>query len=81
MGKCELHKEKRDVFERGKQEVNEGGTKSYGQIEAGKMQRQQTRPGAVWVIQDAESEKPLGFFRVGDRTARALIPNNAKQNQ
>ncbi len=58
-----------------------GGTKSYGQIEAGKMQRQQTRPGAVWVIQDAESEKPLGFFRVGDRTARALIPNNAKQNQ
>ncbi len=44
----------------------------YGDIEPGIRKRQQTRPGAVWLITD-ESDKPLGFFIVGDRTAQAVI--------
>lgn len=51
-----------------------GQPKSYGQIAAGKQQRQQTRPGAVWMIGEAEGQQPLGFFEVGDRKARAVIP-------
>jgi arylsulfatase A-like enzyme len=47
--------------------------KFYADISPGKQQRQQTRPGAVWMIADAD-EKPLGYFRVGDRTAKAVIP-------
>ncbi len=45
----------------------------YGGIEPGKRKRQQTRPGAVWMIQDADG-KPLGHFPVGDRKSRAVIP-------
>jgi arylsulfatase A-like enzyme len=50
-----------------------GQPKSYTDILPGKHVRQQTRPGAVWRIADA-SAKPLGHFRVGDRTSRAIIP-------
>ena len=50
-----------------------GEKKSYGTIPAGKRQRQQTRPGAVWAITNAGGTA-LGFFRVGDRSARAEIP-------
>ena len=53
-----------------------GTPKLYAEIEAGRRKRQQTRPGAVWMITD-EKEKPLGHFIVGDRTARAVIPANA----
>jgi arylsulfatase A-like enzyme len=52
----------------------EGQPKSYGLIAAGKVKRQQTRPGAVWVIATPGEEKPLGHFVVGDRAARAVVP-------
>ncbi len=51
-----------------------GKPKLYGEIESGQRQRQQTRPGAVWLITD-ESDQSLGHFVVGDRTAQAIIPS------
>lgn len=51
----------------------QGKTKSYGQIESGKRKRQQTRPGAVWMIA-SPLNGPIGYFRVDDRTAQAIIP-------
>lgn len=50
-----------------------GRPKLYAEIPPGKSRRQRTRPGAVWRITDAAS-KPLGHFRVGDRTSRAIVP-------
>ncbi len=55
-----------------------GKPKSYGGIEAGKRKRQQTRPGAVWLITDPD-DKPLGHFVVGDRKAQAQIPRRTKE--
>jgi arylsulfatase A-like enzyme len=55
-----------------------GKPKSYGGIDAGKRKRQQTRPGAVWLITDPD-DKPLGHFTVGDRKARAEIPRSIKE--
>ena len=52
----------------------EGQPKSYGLIAAGKVKRQQTRPGAVWMIATPGEEKRLGHFVVGDRAARAVVP-------
>ena len=53
----------------------EGGRKHYATIEPGKTKRQQTRPGAVWQIAEATAAaKPLGFFRVDDRAAKAIVP-------
>ncbi len=54
----------------------EGGRKRYALIAPGKYYRQQTRPGAVWMIAGAESNdsSALGYFTVGDRAARAVIP-------
>ena len=49
-----------------------GEPKPYGAIEAGSRIRQQTRPGAVWLITN-DSDTPLGYFSVGDRTAQAVI--------
>ena len=45
----------------------------YGGIETGKSKRQQTRPGAVWVIKNAGGEL-LGYFKIEDRSARGVIP-------
>ncbi len=50
-----------------------GHPKSYGLIAAGKIRHQQTRPGAVWLIK-TEAGRARGYFSVGDRTARAVIP-------
>ena len=56
-----------------------GRFKPYGQIDAeNNRKRQQTRPGAVWLITDL-SDKPLGYFTVGDRSARAVIPAQSEQ--
>lgn len=55
-----------------------GKPKPYGEIAAGNRKRQQTRPGAVWLITD-ESDQPLGHFVVGDRTAQAVIPKSQKK--
>jgi arylsulfatase A-like enzyme len=52
-----------------------GEPKSYGAIAPQKRRRQNTRPGAVWLVTDA-SNKPLGYFVVGDRGAQCLIPAN-----
>lgn len=53
----------------------QGQPKFYAKIASGKNQRQQTRPGAVWLITDS-SDRPLGHFRVEDRTSKAIIPKN-----
>lgn len=54
--------------------LNESGEpKPYEKIEAGKMLRRMTRPGAVWMIRN-EAGKNLGYFRVDDRSAKAIIP-------
>jgi len=45
----------------------------YGKIEADKRKRQKTKPGAVWLITD-KTGKALGYFTIGDRTARGVIP-------
>lgn len=50
----------------------EGNPKPYGLIGPGERKSQQSRPGAVWMIAD-ETGTPLGWFRVGDRGARAVI--------
>lgn len=50
-----------------------GPPKSYGLIEPGGEKRLQTRLGAVWLIRDTE-QKQLGYFIVGDRTSKAIIP-------
>lgn len=52
----------------------EGKPKLYGGINAGKQLRQKSRPGAVWMITDAQ-DNPIGYFRVGDRSAQAVIPD------
>lgn len=52
----------------------QGGTKSYGRIDPGARKQQQTRPGAVWMVADAESQQSLGYFVVDDRTAKAIVP-------
>jgi len=56
----------------------QGKPKPYGGIAAGSRKRQQTRPGAVWLITD-ESQKALGHFVVGDRTAQAVISPPSKK--
>ncbi len=51
----------------------QGKRKPYGTLEAGWRKPQQTRPGAVWLVTDAD-DQPLGHFVVGDRTALAVVP-------
>jgi arylsulfatase A-like enzyme len=49
------------------------GKKKYGEIKPTKSRKQQTRPGAIWMVTDLQ-EKQLGWWQVGDRTARAVVP-------
>lgn len=51
----------------------EGQPKSRGEIASGWRLPRRTRPGAVWLITDL-NDQPLGYFIVGDRRARAIIP-------
>ena len=53
----------------------QGEPKPYGSIAPRKHQRQRTRPGAVWYIADSQ-DKPLGYFVIGDRSARGVIPKD-----
>lgn len=48
--------------------------KSYGLIQPGQTKTQSTPPGAVWMVKEADGDKQLGYFRIGDRTAQAVIP-------
>ena len=57
-----------------------GKPKSYGQIASGGRKRQQTRPGAVWMLADQDDD-PLGYFAVGDRSSRAVIPQSSQQEE
>lgn len=50
-----------------------GKPKSYGAISTNEPKRQNTRPGAIWMVADTDG-KPLGYFIVGDRGARAVVP-------
>ncbi|MEM8671432.1 MAG: sulfatase-like hydrolase/transferase [Planctomycetota bacterium] len=52
-----------------------GEPRPYGTLETGWSKPYQTRPGAVWMIANAD-DTPLGYFKVGDRTAHAIIPKN-----
>ena len=52
----------------------DGMPKSYGFIEPTKTKRQQTRPGAVWLVRSQDGRE-LGHFVVGDRASRADIPD------
>ena len=69
-------------FNRSRQKVEllwmdrEGKPKPYALIEPGGVKIQRTRPGAVWMIAEAEPDKedPLGYFSVGDRRSRAVVP-------
>ncbi|NRB28457.1 MAG: hypothetical protein HRU37_12350, partial [Roseibacillus sp.] len=53
-----------------------GGSKLYATIAPGGQFRQQTRPGAVWMIAGAggKTGRNRGYFEVGDRAARAVVP-------
>jgi hypothetical protein len=53
----------------------DGHAKSYGVIAPARTQRQQTRPGAVWEIRSQDGKR-LGHFIIGDRTAKAIIPDD-----
>lgn len=52
----------------------EGVAKSYGAIAPSAVSRQRTHPGTVWEIRIGNGTR-LGWFAVGDRTAKAVIPN------
>ena len=54
-----------------------GKPNSYGMLSTNTPKRQNTRPGAVWMIADAEGRQ-LGFFKVGDRGGRAIVPADSK---
>ncbi|MFK8112526.1 MAG: sulfatase-like hydrolase/transferase [Rubripirellula sp.] len=53
----------------------QGNRKPFGTLEAGWRKPIKTRPGAAWLITDADG-KPLGHFVVGDRMAHAIVPAN-----
>lgn len=51
----------------------QGQPQPYGEIAPGHRKRQQTRPGAVWLVTDARNHL-LGYFRIDDRSALAIVP-------
>ena len=53
-----------------------GGRKHYFTLAPGNQHRQSTRPGAIWQIAEGKgaTAKPLGYFKVGDRVAKAVVP-------
>lgn len=50
-----------------------GEPQAFGTLETGWRKPYPARPGQVWFITDAAGKK-LGYFRVGDRMAHAVIP-------
>tara|TARA_Y100001934_G_scaffold80097_1_gene99506 strand:- start:943 stop:2679 length:1737 start_codon:yes stop_codon:yes gene_type:complete len=52
-----------------------GKPKPYALIEPGGVKIQRTRPGAVWMIARADEKgEQMGYFTVGDRRSRAVVP-------
>ena len=53
-----------------------GKPKPYALIEPGGLKIQRTRPGAVWMIAEADDgrDDSMGYFTVGDRRSRAVVP-------
>lgn len=68
------------LFNQRKDQVNiyvmdpDGNRKSRGSIPTGWRIHRSTQPGSVWLITDL-TDDPLGYFVVGDRTARGIIPS------
>ena len=58
----------------------DGTPKPYGTLQAGWRKPQNTRPGAVWMVAN-EKDEPLGHFVVGDRAAKAIIPQSANESK
>ncbi len=54
----------------------QGTPRPFGLIAPDTTKGQQTRPGAVWQISVPGQAEPLGYFKVGDRAARAVVPRN-----
>ena len=52
---------------------SEGEANPFGTLETAWSKPFKTRPGAVWMITDANA-LPLGYFTIGDRKAHAVIP-------
>jgi arylsulfatase A-like enzyme len=55
-----------------------GERRTRGSIASGWRIHRSTRPGTVWLITDS-TDKPLGYFLVGDRTARGVIPSTLEK--
>ncbi len=51
----------------------QGEAKFFQEIAPTKTFTQKTRPGAVWQISSLQ-DQPLGYFKVDDRSAEAIIP-------
>ena len=54
-----------------------GEPKPYGTLETAWSKPYPTRPGAVWLMKNSD-DQPLGYFRIGDRAAHAVIPRSSK---
>ncbi|MGD9417893.1 MAG: sulfatase-like hydrolase/transferase [Verrucomicrobiota bacterium JB025] len=51
----------------------DGNPEPRGGVKAGGQESQMARPGEVWMVAD-EAGRALGYFTVGDRTSRAVVP-------
>jgi hypothetical protein len=52
-----------------------GAAESFGTIEPQKLKSQQAIPGTVWEIRTPGGTR-LGYFTIGDRTAKAIVPED-----
>jgi len=54
-----------------------GSLKSYGTLEPKQRRKQSSRSGAVWAL-GTDVGGPKGWFRIADRTVRAIVPGTGK---
>jgi arylsulfatase A-like enzyme len=50
-----------------------GERRHYADLLDDRPHPQQTRPGAVWLITRGD-DRPLGYFQIGDRSSKAIVP-------
>jgi arylsulfatase A-like enzyme len=55
----------------------DGSRTSFGTLLPGDRKEQKTRPGAVWLICN-QRDTPIGYFVIGDRRAKAVVPELSK---